>query len=785
MSPASGHKAADVGARFLIAWFFSASLALLFLDTSAHGMPWVETVLYSGIGLLAMSLLFWNRWCVLGTLAVLSISLFAFRKPIQEVLGPVAEFANWVGWHITGWQSMNADYAEPFQIAVCGAMSIGAWLTALRFRLPLPAFGIFLAVAGHAYFFGEPRLLAYTVPILSCLYLLSVQNSVRGRDQGKIAAPALPRSVLALTAFPLVFAIALLPLLALPKDTSRLRSVTVIGLVDDFTDFLNFDFGRRSVAREAFSISQFGYYPDDGRLGGTISPSSQPVLSVTASKPALLRGTILDTYIGDRWIKNAGADEHRLDGLFSIQQEAQDFAFNLDLPDAGKWPADQTEGRFHDTLTFGIRMLTNTGSVMFTPGRVLALDADGGTSLYPYFNDAGELFVQRSLRVRDTYRVDSRVLRTGDPNFGAFVSTVNAEYREGNADQPDAVPAGMDADYWQACLELPASLPDSVRETAAAITAGIDDPYDKAQAIRAFFQIGFVYSLTVTEVPKDRDFVEWFLETKEGYCTYYASAMTVLARCAGIPARYVEGFSMDVSDTATRELGNGLLEFRITGKDAHAWSEIYIQGAGWIPIDATRSGSGSEVTPPPEDDVTPGPDPITETPVETSPMPTRVPSAGDAFFDTATMRLALILVFSAAIAAAIVLLYRRRLHWFDVDRATSRLGSGASVMEAYWNTVTGMLSIIGYPSEPSDTSYGYVDRLTDENGGLSASAIGSGLRWLADRHVAVVYGGAEPTREDLLHAYGILTEVTRAYRDHRGHLRYYLLDLPLGLRHRK
>jgi transglutaminase-like putative cysteine protease len=62
------------------------------------------------------------------------------------------------------------------------------------------------------------------------------------------------------------------------------------------------------------------------------------------------------------------------------------------------------------------------------------------------------------------------------------------------------------------------------------ITEGLESPYLKAVAIERWLSESFVYTLTPGDVPR-QDFVE-FLETGTGYCEYYASAMTVLSRCA-------------------------------------------------------------------------------------------------------------------------------------------------------------------------------------------------------------------------------------------------------------
>ena len=464
--------------RHLLAWLLAAPLAILFLKTTAPDMPIGRTMAYTAFFLAAMSLLFWNRLCLLVTLTILAVVLFVFRTPVKDAIETIVAFSVWAALHVTGWQAMNYGYEEAFHIVVSAVMAIGAWLTALRFRIPLLALALVLTIAGHAYYYGEPDLIAWTVPLLAGVYLVAAQTSVRKSRRSPVSDAAVSRPLLVLASIPLLLAIALLPYATLPQDTSRYRSSAVIRLVDDLTDVLSFQVGT-TTTREAFSIGSFGYYPDQGRLGGTVTQTMQPILAVVSSGPDLLRGTILDTYTGDRWMSTARLEDHRLDGIFAVQKAAQETAFNLDLPDREVWPPETMEGAFYDSESFSIRMLTNSGSVLFTPGRVSQVESIDTSGLIPYFNDAGELYVQRSLIVRDSYRVDARVLRTGDPGFPPLVSQILAATEDSS---------NIIDDYLSVCLLLPSELPDSVWQLADQITAGLQDPYEKAMAIRSYLQ---------------------------------------------------------------------------------------------------------------------------------------------------------------------------------------------------------------------------------------------------------------------------------------------------------
>ena len=126
------------------------------------------------------------------------------------------------------------------------------------------------------------------------------------------------------------------------------------------------------------------------------------------------------------------------------------------------------------------------------------------------------------------------------------------------------------------------------------------------------------YRLDVSVPPIDKDFVQHVLETKEGYCTYSATLLTALCRLADIPARYVEGFVIP-ADAAAEYTPTARA---IDGNSAHAWTEIFLDEIGWLPIDGTPSAdldriTGQDQLPEP----TPSPIP-TEEPEKTESLPT-------------------------------------------------------------------------------------------------------------------------------------------------------------------
>jgi protein-glutamine gamma-glutamyltransferase len=110
---------------------------------------------------------------------------------------------------------------------------------------------------------------------------------------------------------------------------------------------------------------------------------------------------------------------------------------------------------------------------------------------------------------------------------------------------------------------------------------GHDDAAIVKAALNLFHDGGFSY--TLLPAPLGRDAIDDFLfNTREGFCEHYASAFTILMRAAGIPARVVTGYQGGFWNT----LGHYLL---VRNSDAHAWSEVWLQGRGWVRVDPTAA----------------------------------------------------------------------------------------------------------------------------------------------------------------------------------------------------
>jgi transglutaminase-like putative cysteine protease len=174
-------------------------------------------------------------------------------------------------------------------------------------------------------------------------------------------------------------------------------------------------------------------------------------------------------------------------------------------------------------------------------------------------------------------------------------------------------------------LALPREgVPESIVAAANEVTAGLTSDYARAVALQDYFRTG---SFDYSEEAPVRDgydgsgpqLIARFLEARSGYCIHFSSAMALLARVVGIPSRVAVGYTY--GDRTGKER-DGRRIWEVTGRDAHAWPELYFDSVGWVPFEPTPGrGSVPEYALPAAattggDDVAPEAGPVTEAGVD-------------------------------------------------------------------------------------------------------------------------------------------------------------------------
>ena len=129
-------------------------------------------------------------------------------------------------------------------------------------------------------------------------------------------------------------------------------------------------------------------------------------------------------------------------------------------------------------------------------------------------------------------------------------------------------------------------LPERVSNLADSLTQGLDNDYDRVNAINDFFHTEFDYTLELPRSAQEATLEFFLFERGEGHCEYFSTAMVVLLRNLGIHAREVNGFLGGQWNSFGQYLA-------VTQNEAHSWVEVWFPGYGWVQFDPTPGGAGT------------------------------------------------------------------------------------------------------------------------------------------------------------------------------------------------
>ena len=270
-------------------------------------------------------------------------------------------------------------------------------------------------------------------------------------------------------------------------------------------------------------------------LSGPVRLSQRVVMTVRSDEPYYWRGATYDTWTGHDWLSSDKIPLTRTE-----KQAVLPARFQLRKPVKVDFEINQSRS-----------------DLIYTPDEPVRL-----TIPYKVFTRGGEPAVQ-----------DFSALRAKKPAIPKLSYSVEAMATIASAEELRAAPSDV-PEFVRRYTQLP-DVPQRVRDLARDLGRPHRNNYNKAVAIERFLR-QYPYTLDVRPAPPDRDAVEYFLfDLKQGYCDYFASAMVVLLRLNGIPARLATGYVAGKFDNTTSR-------FIVTEEEAHSWPEVYFPGIGWM-----------------------------------------------------------------------------------------------------------------------------------------------------------------------------------------------------------
>ncbi|MCS7031284.1 MAG: DUF3488 and transglutaminase-like domain-containing protein [Gloeomargarita sp. SKYG116] len=336
--------------------------------------------------------------------------------------------------------------------------------------------------------------------------------------------------------------------------------------------------GQQEISQgfeEQVNVGDHGRLNQDTRVVMRVEfPEGRPPLIM----PLYWRGVSFDRYDGKSWLRT------RLDGQLRVAQdqvvEVRQPAANLSLirQDIYLEPSPHL-------VLFALNPLYRVR----LPETVQGLRVQVGT--------LGET-QQRAQIIR--YRGRSLyVTRTGDVYYN-YVGDVGYQYTAWSrpifpsandlrrVDMAQTMQQLAQVGLKDVYLQLPKDLNPRIRELAVTLTRNAPTVFDKVETIRAYLSRNFTYTTDLPD-PGEEPILDAFLFThRRGHCEYFATAMAVMLRSIGIPARLVNGYLGGRWNAYDRYLA-------VQAANAHSWVEVPFAGYGWVTFDPTPPGALPQV----------------------------------------------------------------------------------------------------------------------------------------------------------------------------------------------
>lgn len=723
---------------------------------------------------------------------------------LSETFRPAAELVNVAVKVGTGWYDESVPFSALMYVAgiysVIVALPVYFFLVK-RFRfypLIIPGLAFFMTVWGINR--DVDRLSIYifiTVAIVCYIRHTYKKNLKYSHQHGSASAGGNM-----LVYFIPVAIIAVLVSAAVPVSERPIEWPWLDKKIFNFWQDLQREF---SIDRyDTFSLAETGF-GNPSRLGGPVNADNTPVLLVEAPARVYLRGAVYDTYTGSGWeITVNGDEDYFTDRVYDHNElvcgwkaasvevgiltadEFNNYLLSRELPFKRNYISNdeylellniQTKPRILEKLfprrKISVKHLNVRTKSLFTPLRMFIPVT--GISTYTLDESAEGLFLaDRKLRGGSTYNLDylqpaygmtelENYFNLSKPGlYSEFIERYQRlaekyqRYDEQDRLQELTEKLGIYEELeqrsdkiYQRYTALPYEIPERVRTMAKEITTYDSTTYEKVKSLENYLRQNYNYTLTPAYPPPDQDFVDYFLfDGKEGYCSYFASALCVMARSIGIPARYVEGFLLpEKTDT--------LAPYQVTNRNAHAWVEVYLEGVGWVTFEPTPPMAGAQnyyvrlyetengdntFVPEPEEEYVP------ETPIQNVFIPGTEMNSGKS--SAITLKIVIvsvgILLCVIIINMLFILIRRIFLHL---------LPPGKSVLLLYKYAVS-LLSQAGNAIKTGETPKNYAE-VVDERYGFSSMSMSE----MADLYYSVRFGSHDADKKTLKRLFAFVSEI--------------------------
>lgn len=528
----------------------------------------------------------------------------------------------------------------------------------------------------------------------------------------------------------------------LPKSNSSIRWIWMEDQIKStFPGIENINIGNRGSSDQAsrFDFAATGFQENPSRLGGPISPGNNIIMKVYADDPVYLRGAVRHHYDGNMWsvIETEG---------FELYQDSSnsDDIIRYDI-----------ESYYDEIREIRVQFKNYSSTTLFTPLLLKNIQVEGKNEIT--MNRDGIIEINEGIYGGEAYSITALV----EP-----FNHIPIDYEMNYSDEI--------LDYFEDYLQVPMDrITQRTIDLKDEIIAGIEGNYEKALAFESYLKNNYDYTQNTSPVPEGYEFIDYFLfEEEAGYCTYFATAMTMFLRMEGIPSRYVEGY---VAYETSEEEG-----YDVKQSHAHAWVEVLNETVGWATFDPTPSNSlddedieeelenENEETLPEEEESEKDEeknlqerDSVIEDSQESE---NNLETEGETSENSISLHFIIGIMIGLLFLLIILLAYIRILRYRKKEEQMNRLSNDKKMIFLYEKLLQ-LTESLGYPKDLSETLYEYSNRISHKFPPLEE---------ITDIFVRNKYGDMIPSDDEIQKLADYCEELEEQLKKSLGRIEYYI-----------
>ncbi|MBQ2704394.1 MAG: transglutaminase domain-containing protein [Clostridia bacterium] len=578
--------------RLILCLMYSNSLALAVSGGLSISIQPFTVILMCSFATICFYLMFGfkkvSKYVLLGALALIVMGIITFAILCIAGVFNFSAITGYIFELMGGYKRINEQIARIITITLTVGLSLLSAFLLSRKVLFLPSLAVALVtfmlqlLYGNIFAFGAYAVLTYTVIIMGIYGVFNRFEAASGGQDFGLKRLGVLATCLVCTV-----------------------GVIVLTVAFPFANEYSQTFSVEDLSPNAFSNRGQGYFQlastgvgtTDAYLGDNLRLNFDNIFEITSKKPIYIAATYNDTYTGTGWkvsdsqITKYEDDEASKIFINNAEKISDVYKDNkvVELDSLSKieffkaagieYTVDEVTLKIADSKNYFRSVFRTSDLVNMTKPSKRVLWTDINYNLYT------NLYMKKNLSYSFT---------TLNYDINALYDYLRSEnYKDGQAlsskISKHSAKTYTDRVY-KDCLALPEKLPERVKNLATRIVEDSESNsrIDKVWALMEYLW-RYGYRTGVTETESGTDYVDKFLfgdsmtdepseEYYGGYCTGFASSLAVMCRAAGIPARYVEGYS------PLAEAGEGLM---VDNSYSHAWVEVYFDGVGWVMFEPT------------------------------------------------------------------------------------------------------------------------------------------------------------------------------------------------------